>query len=216
MSTVHTPDEAIEHLLDRLVGGGRLVLAIVGAPGSGKSTLTQVVGRRLAAAGISCATFPMDGFHLDQRVLDARGLAEVKGAPETFDAAGYLAMLGRIRDGGETVWAPRFDRDLEQPIAGALEIAPHDRVVITEGNYLLLQHDPWRAAAAQFDLSWHIRLDEDLRREWLIARHLRHGEDAERAHRRAFGSDERNALLVNEQSRAADLVIDPTPLAPTR
>lgn len=216
MSTVHTPDEAIEQLLGRLAGGTRILLAITGAPGSGKSTLTDVVRRRLAAAGITCATFPMDGFHLDQRVLDARGLAEVKGAPETFDAAGYIAMLGRIRAGTETVWAPRFDRDLEQPIAGALEVTPHDQVVITEGNYLLLQHDPWSSAAAQFDLSWHIRLDEDLRREWLIARHVSHGDDAERAHRRAFGSDERNALLVNEQSRAADLVIDPTPPAPIR
>jgi pantothenate kinase len=151
----------------------------------------------------------MDGFHLAQQVLDARGLAEVKGAPETFDAAGYVALLRRLRERGpDVVWAPTFDRAIEEPIAGAIGVPQDVELVVTEGNYLLLEQGPWSQVRALLDAAWFADPpDEDVRRARLIARHRAFGEGPERARARALGSDERNARLVRTTRSRADVTI---------
>lgn len=164
---------------------------------------------RARAAGQTAVLVPMDGFHLAQQVLDEQGLAEVKGAPETFDAAGFVALLRRLRARtSDVVWAPTFDRTLEEPVAGAIPVPPTTELVVTEGNYLLLDEGPWAQVRPLLDATWFVDPpSEDVRRDWLIARHRTFGETAERAQSRALGSDERNALLVRRTRHRADRTI---------
>ena len=189
---------------------GRLVLGITGPPAAGKSTAADRMHRWAAAAGIRAVVVPMDGYHLAQAVLDARGWADVKGAPHTFDALGYAELLGRVRaqaTADATVWAPRFDRSLEDPIAGSIGIAPDDQLIITEGNYLLLEQDPWPAARASLDQCWYLELADDVRHERLTRRHQDFGRSPREAADRALGTDEVNARLVAAHRRTADLVV---------
>jgi pantothenate kinase len=155
---------------------------------------------------------PMDGFHLASSALDTLGLTEVKGAPETFDAAGYLELLRRVREPGEeVVWAPHFDRALEDPIAGSIAIQPTVDLVVTEGNYLLLPQGQWWLVRLQLDECWFIDLPDDERRRRLQARHESYGRSPEAAAERTWGSDEANAVLVNRTRDQADAVIRPEP-----
>ena len=127
-----------EHLVDRaraLMAGGRAVLGICGAPGAGKSTLAA---RLAEAVGPAAVVVPMDGFHLHDDELARLGLSDRKGAPETFDVAGYVALLRRLHiETDHVVYAPEFDRSREESIAGAIAVRPEHRLVVTEGNYLL-------------------------------------------------------------------------------
>lgn len=183
---------------------GRVVLGISGAPGSGKSTLA----RQLAGAIDDAVVVPMDGFHLADVELDRIGLRHRKGAPETFDGWGYAALLRRLREErGHSVLAPAFERDLEQPLAGAIAVEPHVRLVITEGNYLLLDRPEWRAARGNLDEVWHLRVDDALRRERLIARHVRFGKSPDAAAHWVDQVDEPNARLVEETAAMADLLV---------
>lgn len=204
-----------------LRGPHRAVLGIAGAPGSGKSTLAAALVQALAdepPEGMSSpgwvAHVPLDGFHLADLELDRLGLLEVKGAPQTFDGAGYAALIGRIvADTGDTVYAPSFGRDLEQPIAGSLPVPPGARLVITEGNYLCLDAPPWSTARALMTQVWHCRPSEERRRAQLIARHTTYGKDPQRARAWALGPDEANAELVERSAERADLVIGDSVLA---
>jgi pantothenate kinase len=137
-----------------LAHGRRKLLGLVGAPGSGKSTLATALQR--AFAGVS-QVVPMDGFHLANVELQRLGRAGRKGAPDTFDSAGYAALLRRLRqqNEGEIVYAPEFRRDIEEPIAGAIAVLPATQLVITEGNYLLLDDGPWAGVAALLDEVWY-------------------------------------------------------------
>jgi pantothenate kinase len=188
--------------------GGRRILGIAGAPGAGKSTLTAALSERLPAG--SCAVVPMDGFHLADIALDRLGRLDRKGAPDTFDAAGYVALLQRLRTArpeDEPVWAPQFERDLEQPIAGAIEVPGDVPLVITEGNYLLAEEGPFAHVRAALDACWFVEIPEALRLERLIARHVAFGKPPEAARAWALGPDEENARLVAATRERADLVL---------
>ncbi len=188
----------------------RALLGICGPPGAGKSTLAEGL---VAALGPLSVHIGMDGFHLAQVELERLGRTERKGAPDTFDAAGYVNLLARLRacPPGETVYAPGFRRDLEEPIAGAVPVPPSTRLVVTEGNYLLLTDPPWDRARPLLDEVWFLAPPEDDRRRWLVDRHLAFGRTPAQARERTFGSDERNAVLINATRSAADLVVPVTP-----
>lgn len=191
-------------------GGGRRILGITGAPGAGKST----VARRLVDALDGAAVLVgMDGYHLAQRELQRLRRTERKGAPDTFDAAGYVALLRRLRssDAG-TVYAPEFRRAIEEPIAAAVPVPAGLPLVVTEGNYLLLDTPPWSAVRGLLDEVWFLAPNERTRREWLVTRHRRYGCNDQQAAERAAGSDENNARLIALTAARADLILDPTQL----
>ncbi|MGW1910051.1 nucleoside/nucleotide kinase family protein [Streptomyces sp. NPDC002076] len=200
----------------------RAVLGITGSPGAGKTTLAEHLVRALNADGPPwVAHVPMDGFHLADVELDRLGRRDRKGAPDTFDAAGYAALLRRLReDTGEVVYAPGFERVLEQPIAGAIPVPPAARLVVTEGNYLLLTEGAWARVRPCLDEVWFCETDEDQRIRRLIARHEEFGKDHETAAAWVLGTDQRNAELVATTRGRADVVVPagalPAPVLPER
>jgi len=180
-----------------MAGGGRRLLGLVGAPGAGKSTLAAAL---LQAVGAERAqVVPMDGFHLANVELQRLGRAARKGAPDTFDAAGYVALLARLRaqqEGDPIVYAPEFRREIEEPIAGAIAVLPQTRLVITEGNYLLHDEGAWAGAAALLDEIWYVDIDDALREARLVARHQQFGRSAEAAREWVARTDAPNARLI--------------------
>lgn len=190
--------------------GRRQILGITGAPAAGKSTYAEQLAAQLTADGHQVALVPMDGYHLAQSVLETLGLADVKGAPDTFDGYGFLALLRRLKASpDEQIWAPRFDRSIEDSIAASIGIAPEVTLVLTEGNYLLLDDAPWSTIRTLLDQCWYVEVPEDLRHERLEARHRAFGRSPEEAHQRTYGSDERNAHLIAATAPAADAIIRP-------
>lgn len=178
-----------------LAGGGRKLLGLVGAPGSGKSTVAQAL---LDALPGRAQVVPMDGFHLADKELQRLGRAGRKGAPDTFDSAGYVALLRRLRaqPTGETVYAPEFRRDIEEPVAGAIAVLPDTPLVITEGNYLLLDEGPWAGVGPLLDDVWYVDVDEALRTERLLRRHQQFGRSREAALAWVAQTDEPNARRI--------------------
>lgn len=200
--------DAARTLLDEaLRSGSRRMLGIAGAPGAGKSTLAARLAEQL---GTQAVLVPMDGFHLADVALARLGRLARKGAPDTFDAGGYVALLQRLRtarpqDG--PVWAPMFERELEQPLAGAIEVRAEVPLVITEGNYLLLEDGPFAQVRTMLDACWFVEVPERLRHERLIARHERFGKSPQAARDWALGPDEDNARLVAGTRDRADVVV---------
>lgn len=195
-------------------GGSRVVLGICGAPGAGKSTLAQTLVDRLRSEppdGLGpdfVAQVPLDGFHLADVQLARLGLSRRKGAPETFDGFGYLALLQRIiAETDHPVYAPGFERDLEQPVAAALVVPAGARLVVTEGNYLLLEADPWPRARALMAEVWYVDLQPELRLERLVARHVEFGKTPKEAREWVLRSDEANARLIEGGRELADVVV---------
>ncbi len=184
---------------------GRM-LGLTGAPGAGKSTYAAALAQAWRAVVV-----PMDGFHLADVELRRRGLLERKGAPETFDAEGYAALLGRVRRREPLVMAPAFERDLEQPLAGALAVPGSADQVVTEGNYLLIDEPRWAAVRGELDTVWHLHVDHDVRLERLVARHVAFGKTPDEARAWVARVDEPNAALVEAAAERADLVVDLTP-----
>lgn len=188
----------------------RAILGIAGSPGAGKSTLAALLCRHVARAWgrDAIASVPMDGFHLADAQLHRLGLRNRKGAPETFDAYGYAHLLGRIRyEGDVEVYAPGFDRQLEQPLAGAVAVPAATRLVVTEGNYLLHADLPWRRARAVMDCVWFVTAEHRTRLDRLVARHVAFGKTAQEARDWVAAVDERNAELVSATAGAADRVV---------
>ncbi|MGY4720261.1 nucleoside/nucleotide kinase family protein [Naumannella huperziae] len=173
--------------------GDRIVLGLTGPPGAGKSTLAA----QLATGVPGAVVVGMDGFHLAGSALARLGRTERKGAIDTFDAAGYVALLERLRAGGpDPVWAPEFRREIEEPIGSAVEVAPDCALVITEGNYLLAAEPPWHRVAELCHEIWYLDLAEEVRRDRLTARHRAYGRSADAALRRTLGPDLVNAEVV--------------------
>lgn len=193
---------------ERLADRGRRILGITGPPGAGKSTLAAAVG---AALGERAVVVPMDGFHLAQVELARLGAAARKGAPDTFDTAGYVALLRRLRGGEDGVYAPAFRRDLEEPIAGAIPVPRSVPLVVTEGNYLLVADGAWGQVAGLLDESWYVSLDESTRLERLVARHAVSGKSPDAAREWAYGSDQRNAAVVEATRERADVLVSGLP-----
>ena len=185
----------LRQALQALATGPRRLLGVVGAPGAGKSTLAALAA---AALGERAQAVPMDGFHLAQAELVRLGRAQRKGAPDTFDAWGYAALLRRLRVQtiDEVVYAPDFQRALEEPVAGALPVFAHTPLVITEGNYLLLDDGPWAPVAGLLDAVWYLHVDADLRRERLAQRHQQFGRSRAEALAWIDSTDEPNARRI--------------------
>ena len=193
--------------LNALAGGPRRLLGVVGPPGAGKSTLAALMAQ---AIGERAQAVPMDGYHLAQIELERLGRAQRKGAPDTFDAAGYAALLRRLRRqaADEIVYAPDFRREIEEPVAGALPVFAHTPLVITEGNYLLLDDDPaWAPVADLLDEVWYLDVPAALRLERLAARHIQYGRTREQALAWIAQTDEPNARRIEASAHRAGLSI---------
>jgi pantothenate kinase len=188
---------------------GCKVLGIAGPPGAGKTSLAEWLFGRLRDEGVSAAYVPMDGFHLADTAMTKLGRLDWKGAPDTFDAAGYAALLARVRGGGsDVVWAPAFERVLEQPLAGSIAVRPEVRLLLTEGNYLLDAERPWPSVRAQLDDVWYLEpADEAARIRRLVARHERFGKSPAAARAWVDRVDEPNARRVAAGRDRADLVV---------
>jgi pantothenate kinase len=198
--------EAVALVGDR----SRAILGITGSPGAGKSTLVdELVARIGAAKGADwVAHVPMDGFHLADAQLDRIGARGRKGGPDTFDAAGYAQLLERVkREVDDPVYVPGFDRTLEQPLAAALVVLPSARLVVTEGNYLLLDHPHWAQARRAMDAVWFVASEEAMRVERLVARHIQFGKTPPEARAWVAATDQPNSDLVAGTVGRADRVI---------
>ncbi|MEU4237217.1 nucleoside/nucleotide kinase family protein [Actinoplanes sp. NPDC026619] len=210
-----TFDTLVDRAKSLVASGGRAVLGIAGAPAAGKSTLAEELVAALAPqppAGLVrdrwIAHVPMDGYHLADAELVRLGRRDRKGAADTFDALGYAALLRRVHDDqDEIIYAPGFERTIEQPIAGTIPIERAARLIVTEGNYLLLDTPHWRTVRPLLTEVWYADLDQDTRLDRLIARHVRFGKPQQAAISWATGTDERNAAVIAATRDQADLIV---------
>lgn len=205
--------DAVAAVLAKLAGmdasSGRILVGIAGAPGSGKSTLaTEIVDAIVARDGAGAAALvPMDGYHLDNAELDQRGLRAVKGAPQTFDVAGFTGLVRAIRTQSTLIRYPLFDRALDRTIPDAGQLDPATSVVVLEGNYLLLQSGGWQDLHPLFDLTVMLSVPMAQLRDRLVARWLTYGLVQADAVARAEANDIPNARLVIGNSAAAHLTL---------
>ena len=190
-----TFQQASSRLQQMMQGPTRTIVGIIGPPGSGKSTLSQ---RLQALHPERSQIVPMDGYHLANVELARLGRAGRKGAPDTFDSYGYVSLLKRLRQQGadETVYAPEFRREIEEPIAGAIPIFPLAHLLIAEGNYLALDQGGWSQVAALLDEIWYVEVDPALRHARLVARHMQFGRSRQEAEDWVQVTDEPNARLI--------------------
>lgn len=201
----HIPAQYLARLRNLIQNGQRRILGLVGCPGSGKSTLASALQQQFPD---TTQIVPMDGFHFSNSLLKSRGLAHKKGAQETFDSGGYVALLERLRNsyGKQRVYAPEFMREIEEPIANSIEILSTTRLVITEGNYLLLSNGSWANVRGFLDESWYVDIDSALRTQRLIERHVFFGRSHQSAVDWVEQTDEPNARLIQATKDRADLI----------
>lgn len=199
--------DLIERARQRVRDERRWMLGIVGSPGAGKSTVAEAIAAALSSAAV---LVPMDGFHLANSELERLHRRDRKGAPDTFDAAGYAALLRRIREqepGDATVYAPCFRRDVEESIGSAIAVDSTVPLVITEGNYLLLDSGPWKQLQGLLDEVWFLVTPDNLRLARLVERHEAFGKEPASARAWAHGPDQRNAEVIEATRDRADLVV---------
>lgn len=183
----------------------RVLFGITGPPAAGKSTLARAL---VDHVGEAARLVGMDGFHLAQARLAELGRLSRKGAPDTFDAVGFVSLVRRLANPGkEIVYAPEFRRDSDESVAGAVAIEPHVRLVVIEGNYLLVPDKPWGELGELFHEIWYCERNEDDRRTNLIERHRTYGRSDREARDWALGPDERNAALVRTTRSRADHIV---------
>jgi pantothenate kinase len=199
-------DDLVARARGLVTPGSRRLLGLAGTPGAGKSTVAAALAAELDG---QTRLVPMDGFHLADDALVRLGRRNRKGAPDTFDGEGYVALLRRLRAATETcVWAPEFRREIEEPIAGAIPVPREVPLVITEGNYLLLPDEPWGEVRRLLDEVWYVRPPDALRIERLIARHVAFGKSPEDAREWVLRSDEANARLISAATDRADVIVE--------
>ena len=205
--TFTLPDVCKQRIHALLASGERKVLGIVAPPGAGKSTLAQAL---LTQFGDAVQVVPMDGFHLANSELLRLGRSGRKGAPDTFDAAGFVSLLQRIQAQvpPEVVYAPDYRREIEEAVAGAIAVLPDTPLIVTEGNYLLQDDGPWARVRGVLDEVWYLDVDEALRHERLLSRHMHFGRSRERALSWIASTDEPNAVRIARTRHKADLCID--------
>jgi pantothenate kinase len=209
---VHRPDAlepALAATLSRVrASAGRTIVGICGPPAAGKSTLSAALTDAVNVHdGLSAVTVPMDGFHLSNVELARLGLTDRKGAPATFDAAGFVHLLRRLRSGEALVYAPDYSRVLHESIGGVIPVPSDVRVIVVEGNYLLLDVAPWSEVRALLDLVLYLDAPEQTRQESLVRRQLARGLDVAAARDWVEHSDERNAAVIAATRSRADVVL---------
>lgn len=180
----------------------RYVFGLAGPPGCGKSTIAARLGAEIGAPVVG-----MDGFHLPNEVLRRRGLLDVKGAPDTFAAADFVALVRRLRDATSTVSAPVFDRSVDEPVDGGVIVTPDDTIVLVEGNYLLLDTPPWASIVALADAVAYVDVDRAVRVERLIARHVEFGRSPSEAVAFVERSDECNTARIEASRHRATITV---------
>ena len=196
-----------QRITSLLAAGGRKIIGIVAPPGAGKSTLALALTAQFGAA---VQVVPMDGFHLANTELERLGRRSRKGAPDTFDAAGYVNLLRRLKNqaADEVVYAPDYRRELEEGVAGALPISAQTPLIVTEGNYLLLPEAPWNQVPEVVDETWYLAVPQALRIERLLARHMRFGRSRQQGLDWIASTDEPNAVRIAQCQHRADVVVD--------
>lgn len=207
MTTLRLPASSLAEWIRRdAAGRARYLFGIAGPPGSGKSTIASTLANELGAP-----IAPLDGFHLPNITLDSRRLRGVKGAPETFAAHEFAEAIRKLRTGTEDVLIPDFDRINDEPRPDRIHLRSSDNIIIVEGNYLLLNRDPWSKLRDFLDAVVYVDIDPDVRIARLIARHVQFGKTPDAAETFVRDSDERNTQIIESSRHRSDLFIDDAP-----
>lgn len=201
------PKALSDYIIENSEGRKRYIVAIAGPPGAGKSTFSQALLLLLKEKSIQAKIISMDGFHLDNSILADRNLLDRKGAPATFDTAGFIHLMNRLSNFEDDVVIPEFDRNKDLSIAGSSIISTKDKVLIVEGNYLLIEEEPWTKLKKTWDQTIFINPGIDTLEQRLLNRWLRYGLDTQDAKKRTLSNDLPNARYVLEKSSDSDIQI---------